>query len=292
MLAYVWVDAFTPGSVMTMFRLRSTAATSPASNVANRLRPFFGRWAAVWFLGTAICLTAAILVVEFPGGRTPANATLLLLLLGAVVALGLARMPALAFAQPITGRHGPKNVPSDQDEEAFPRLFAKQVQIFDTLAGDCGRLLTNDLLVRDLMTTGVTTALPETPVERLAVLMRELDVHHLIVCSAEKQVLGVVSDRDVQSCAGKKAEDIMTRAPLTLPSDALVRTAMSYLIERRISSLPIVDEGRLVGIFTTTDALMAFQCTMQVVRAAAAHLVPKGDAEVGAAGFSLMTLSP
>jgi CBS domain-containing protein len=123
------------------------------------------------------------------------------------------------------------------------------------------------------------------------VMMKELDVHHLIVCSADRRVLGVVSDRDVMSCAGKKAQDIMTCAPLTLPPDALVRTAMSYLIERRISSLPIVDDGQLVGIFTTTDALMAFQCTMQVVRAAAANLVPKGSEEAGAPGlpFTLST---
>jgi CBS domain-containing protein len=270
---------------MPMSRSQPPATISAAGSLADELRPLFRRFAAACLLGTAMVLAAAMLVFDLRGGRTLMGGALFLLLSGSAVALGFTWMTADArfvLRQIAAGLHGPRNAPSDDDEESFPRLFAKQIQIFDTLAGDCGRLLTNDLVVRDLMTTDVTTALPETPVERLAVTMRELDVHHLIICGPDRQVLGVVSDRDVMSCAGKKAQDIMTSAPLTLPSDAMVRTAMSYLIDRRISSLPIVDEGKLVGIFTTTDALMGFQCTMQVVRAAAANLVPKSGATAAA----------
>jgi CBS domain-containing protein len=267
--------------------------TSSAASLAEQLRPLFGRFVGVCFFATALLLAAAMLVFDLSGGRTYLGGALFLLLLGSAVALSFSWMTAdtrLLLRQFAAGLHGPRHSPSDDEEESFPRLFAKQIQIFDTLAGDCSRLLTNELVVRDLMTTDVTTALPETPVERLAVMMRELDVHHLIICGPDRQVLGVVSDRDVTSCFGKKAQDIMTCAPLTLPSDAMVRTAMSYLIDRRISSLPIVDEGKLVGIFTTTDALMGFQCTMQVVRAAAANLVPKSSAN-SAAGLPF-TLSP
>jgi CBS domain-containing protein len=256
--------------------------------MANRLNGVFGRFVAICLLGTALALSAAMFAFDLPGGRSPAGGTLFVLLLGAVAALKFTRVPdGLRFSiqQFAAGQAGPRNTPTDYDEESFPRLFAKQVKIFDTLAGDCGRLLTNDLTVRDLMTTDVTTALPETPVEQLAETMRELDIHHFIVCSPDRRVLGVVSDRDVMSCAGKKAQDIMTRAPLTLPPDAMIHTAMSYLIDRRISSLPIVEDGRLVGIFTTTDALMGFQCTMQVVRAAAANLVPKAGANAAATGL-------
>jgi CBS domain-containing protein len=252
------------------------SATHSAASLADQLRPLFGRFVAVCLVGSALVLITAMLIFDLPGGRTLLGGALFLLLLGSAVLLGFTFISADArfmIRQAAAGLRGPRSTASDDDAETFPRLFAKQVRIFDTLAGDCDRILTNDLVVRDLMTTEVTTALPDTPVERLAGMMRELDVHHFIICSPDRRVLGVVSDRDVMSCAGKKAQDIMTLDPLTLAPDSPVRTAMSYLIDRRISSLPIVEDGRLVGIFTTTDALMGFQCTMQVVRAAAANLM-------------------
>jgi CBS domain-containing protein len=138
----------------------------------------------------------------------------------------------------------------------------------------------SDLLVRDLMTTDVTTANPEMPVEELAELMKKLEVRHMIVTNAEREVVGIVSDRDLAH-RGKKTGDIMTRAPLTVCPDALMRPAMSQMLDRHISSLPVVENGKLVGIITTTDLVMAFQCTMQVVQAAAADLLPhKAAAEV------------
>jgi len=286
-----------------MSQLEQAATTSLIIRVTNRLQPYFGRRAAGCFLGAAIGLVGVMVVFDVSGGRTPAGGILVALLAGAALSLGFIEASAGALAlrneappAPNTAvelptMHGPRPVPQDDEEESFPRLFAKQAQMLDTLAGDCNRLLTNDLVVSDVMTTGVTTALPETPVERLAVLMRELDVHHLIVCSADRGILGIVSDRDVISPGGKQAADVMTSDPFTLPPEALMRTAMTHMIERRISSLPIVSEGRLVGILTTTDVIIAFQCMMQVVRAAAANLTPKRGAESSAAGMPL-ALSP
>jgi CBS domain-containing protein len=156
----------------------------------------------------------------------------------------------------------------------LPRFVAKRQEIMRTLAGDFSKLLMSDLLVRDLMTTDVTSTNVDMPVEELTELMKKLEVRHMIVTNDEKEVVGVVSDRDL-SHRGKKIGDIMTRAPLTVCPDALMRPAMSQMLERHISSLPVVENGKLVGIITTTDLVMAFQCTMQVVQAAAADLLPR-----------------
>jgi signal-transduction protein with cAMP-binding, CBS, and nucleotidyltransferase domain len=51
------------------------------------------------------------------------------------------------------------------------------------------------------------------------------------------------------------------------------------MLDRHISSLPVVENGKLVGIITTTDLVMAFQCTMQVIQAAAADLLPQKETE-------------
>jgi CBS domain-containing protein len=108
--------------------------------------------------------------------------------------------------------------------------------------------------------------------------MTKLEVRHMIVTDAENHVVGIVSDRDLHH-TGKKTSDIMTPEPLTVCPDALMRPAMSQMLDRHISSLPVVENGKLVGIITTTDLVMAFQCTMQVIQAAAADLLPQKETE-------------
>ena len=51
----------------------------------------------------------------------------------------------------------------------------------------------------------------------------------------------------------------------TVTSDSRVNDAITQLLYGHISSLPVVDEGRLVGIITTTDVVMTLQCTMLAV---------------------------
>jgi len=163
-----------------------------------------------------------------------------------------------------------------------PRFVAKRQEIMRKLAGDFQRLMMSDLLVRDLMTTDVTTAKPDMPVEELAELMKKLDVRHMIVTDAKNKVLGVCSDRDL-SHRGKRVVDIMTKDPLTVAPDASMRPAMSQMLDRHISSLPVVEDRKLVGIVTTTDLVMAFQCVIQVVQAAASDLMHhKAPEEVSA----------
>jgi CBS domain-containing protein len=215
---------------------------------------------------------------EAATGITPVNASRLGLTACLLIALGV------AFYRLKQGDHKPVEEPHAAEAlemgVSLPRFVAKRQEIMRTLAGDFSRLLMSDLLVRDLMTTDVTTVGPEMSIEELAEVMKKLEVRHMIVTTSEKEVLGIVSDRDL-SHKGKRTGDIMTREPLTVSPDALMRPAMSQMLERHISSLPVVENGKLIGIITTTDLVMAFQCTMQVVQAAAADLLPQ-KVEAGA----------
>jgi acetoin utilization protein AcuB len=159
-----------------------------------------------------------------------------------------------------------------------PRFVAKRQEIMRKLADDFSRVLISDLLVRDLMTTDVTTVRPDMPIEELAELMKRLQIRHMIVADVKNEVLGVCSDRDL-SHKGKRAGDIMTKNPLTVAPDASMRPAMSQMLDRHISSLPVVDGGKLVGIITTTDLVMAFQCVIQVVQSAAADMLHRKTPE-------------
>jgi CBS domain-containing protein len=155
------------------------------------------------------------------------------------------------------------------------RFVAKRQQILRSLTSEMGRLLQSNIEVRHLMTKRVSTVLPSATIEELTEKMSELDVHHLLVCAKDRQLLGVISDRDLKKGKGKTARDIMTAQPLTVSPQALVRPAVTFMLDRHISSLPVVDEGKLVGILTTTDLIMALQCTMQVVQQIATDLLPQ-----------------
>ena len=192
-----------------------------------------------------------------------------------LIAQGVAWYRIRRNDQLIASRRGPI---SSWDAGFAPRRFlTKRQHILKTLVGDPIRVLMNELLVRDLMTTDVTTAAPEMPVEELAVLMRQLDVRHLIVCDSDNEVIGIVSDRDL-SQRGRKTADIMTSYPVNVSPDALMGPAMSQILQWQISSLPVVENHKLVGIVTTTDLVIAFQCMMEVVQAAASDMGPNAYA--------------
>ena len=51
----------------------------------------------------------------------------------------------------------------------------------------------------------------------------------------------------------KKVKDIMTTEVITTTSDIDVVNAFEKLMEYKISSLPVVEDGKLIGIITATD---------------------------------------
>lgn len=51
----------------------------------------------------------------------------------------------------------------------------------------------------------------------------------------------------------KKVKEIMTTDVITTPSNVDVVNAFEELMEHKISAMPVVDDGELVGIITTTD---------------------------------------
>jgi acetoin utilization protein AcuB len=54
-----------------------------------------------------------------------------------------------------------------------------------------------------------------------------------------------------------RIKDVMTRNPVTVESDTLVLDAQKLMREKNIRRLPVLDEGKLVGIITQHDLLMA-----------------------------------
>jgi acetoin utilization protein AcuB len=161
-----------------------------------------------------------------------------------------------------------KQVAAAQHEVKYaqPKLIAKRQQIFKMLARNIERLLHSTLQVKQLMTADVASVPPETSLERVSARMSELEIRHLMVVSHAGKLLGVISDRDLKSRSGKNAESIMTREVHTVSPDVEISPAVTMMLDRSISCLPVVQDGLLKGIVTSTDLMMAVQCSLHVLR--------------------------
>jgi CBS domain-containing protein len=135
------------------------------------------------------------------------------------------------------------------------------------------------LKVSDLMARGPVTVTPATSVAQAAALMRDRHISSLCVTETAEggTLLGILTTRDLtgrvlaEGLGGDTpVGQVMTADPLTLTPDDLGSDILHTMLERRIGHLPVVREGRLVGVVTQTD-LTRFQAvsSAQLVRDAA-----------------------
>jgi acetoin utilization protein AcuB len=88
---------------------------------------------------------------------------------------------------------------------------------------------------------------------------REHDVRHLPVTS-DGWFVGLVSDRDLRLQTGRgeprrRVQDIMSTHLATVGPESLVSDAVELMRRRRVDSIPVAREGKLIGMLTTADVL-------------------------------------
>ncbi len=127
--------------------------------------------------------------------------------------------------------------------------------------------------IRELMQSNVVTIREDTLVKDAYELMRTHRLRHLPVVNHANQLTGIVSDRDILNVAliFKKhprspeeyhiddallARDVMTTEPATVSPDHDLGLALDLILGLAISSLPVVEGGKLAGIVTNTDMLL------------------------------------
>jgi len=89
------------------------------------------------------------------------------------------------------------------------------------------------------------------------------------------KLVGILTERDIREHTGylesTRVDAAMRTALITVGPGATVEDAARLMLQHKIGGLPIVDEGRLVGIVTTSDLLKAF---LNVVQAAGEIMNP------------------
>lgn len=124
--------------------------------------------------------------------------------------------------------------------------------------------------IQKYMTTTPHTIGSEQTIAKAASLMSEHRIRHLPVLHGG-HLLGVLSDRDVKlietfrdvDATKTRVEEAMTEQPYTVdpgtPLDEVVRT----MAEKKLGSAVVVQNQKVVGIFTTVDACQALSDLLQ-----------------------------
>ncbi len=109
-------------------------------------------------------------------------------------------------------------------------------------------------------------------IDKAAKVMDRHDIRHLPVL-AEGKVVGLVSARDVRLIkslrgvdpAVVRVEDAMATDPYTVSPDEPLDRVAATMAKRKIGSALAIENGEIVGVFTTTDALIALLYAWQHV---------------------------
>lgn len=142
-----------------------------------------------------------------------------------------------------------------------------------------------DLSAREVMSAPAIACREDAFFEEVAELLADREISGVPVVDDDGRVIGVISERDLAHALGGRlirlamrhpvrsgpwlrrpqrvpldrgrARDIMTAPPIVASSDTPLHALAMTLVTEQINRLPIVEEGRLVGVITRADVLGA-----------------------------------
>jgi len=125
------------------------------------------------------------------------------------------------------------------------------------------------MFVSDWMTRKVITIAPDSSVSDAVKLMKEKKIKHIPVVKDER-LKGIISDRDIREfmpskatsldvyelhylLATTKVKEMMKTKVFTITADSAVEEAAMLMFDYNIGSLPVVEDGKVVGIISDRD---------------------------------------
>ncbi len=121
--------------------------------------------------------------------------------------------------------------------------------------------------VRKLMKAAPSTCAPGDSLERAAQMMWELDCGVVPVVDANGHLVGIVTDRDVCMAAYTRGESLrvmpvestMSNLVVSCSPEDSVGHALRVMATSRVRRLPVLENGRLLGLLTLADISRAIQ---------------------------------
>lgn len=126
------------------------------------------------------------------------------------------------------------------------------------------------MIIERRMTKNPVTITPDASVVEASDLMKKEKVHRLPVLDKEKNLVGVISEKDILFATPSPASSlsihemayllskltvkkIMSKNPVTISKDTPVEEAARLMVDQDLSCLPVVEDGKLIGIVSKSD---------------------------------------
>ena len=130
--------------------------------------------------------------------------------------------------------------------------------------------MSDTLLVRQWMTKDAITVDEKTPLPQVHQLMKQRRIRRVPIVDKHGHLVGIVTRGDVREASPSNAtslsiyevhyllaqltvDSIMTKEPVTVTPETTIKDAARIMLEKKISGLPVVQDGRIVGIITESD---------------------------------------
>ena len=123
--------------------------------------------------------------------------------------------------------------------------------------------------VRNWMTAPPVVVNAQTSLLDAYQYMNENDIRRLPVVTRDNMLVGILTMSDIQRTIplffqgadlatdlllnDQKVQQVMTQDPITIEPDDTIRDAAELMLEYQISGLPVVENGRVVGVITESD---------------------------------------
>ncbi len=121
----------------------------------------------------------------------------------------------------------------------------------------------SSIMLSDIMSYPVATVSDDTTMEEAAMILRDMGCTGLPVVDSENHVTGMISRRDLRKTRKSKhmqapVKAFMSRDIKTISHDRSAIEAAKLMIKHDIGRIPVMQDNKIVGIVTRSDAMMYF----------------------------------
>jgi CBS domain-containing protein len=110
---------------------------------------------------------------------------------------------------------------------------------------------------KDIMTRDIITVGPTMSVKSLAMTLIKNQISGAPVAAKNGKIVGVVSEADIIAKKGKDVRAIMSKKVINVSEDASVEEIAQLMTTHAIKRLPVMTNGKLVGIVSRADIVSA-----------------------------------
>jgi len=115
------------------------------------------------------------------------------------------------------------------------------------------------MLVVERMTRSPSTITGDVAVEQALQLIQERKLYQLPVLDTSGALIGIITEKDLlRASPDDLVETIMTRDVIIVTEYTTLEEAARIMADHKISSLPVMRDGKLVGMITETDLFQIF----------------------------------